>query len=75
MAVAFVMLNTEPNQMENVLECIMKIKGVEEAYMLYGVYDIIAEVRAENIEALKLQILDIRKLQYVLSTLTLLVVS
>ncbi len=75
MAVAFVMLNTEPNQMESVLESIMKIKGVEEAYMLYGVYDIIAEVRAENIEALKLQILDIRKLQYVLSTLTLLVVS
>lgn len=75
MAVAFVMLNTEPNQMESVLESIMKINGVEEAYMLYGVYDIIAEVRAENIEALKLQILDIRKLQYVLSTLTLLVVS
>ena len=43
--------------------------------MLYGVYDIIAAVKAENIEELKATILKIRKKEFVLSTLTLLVVS
>lgn len=75
MSVAYVMINTVPDKMEAVLEDVKKVKGVEEAYMLYGVYDIIMEVKAENVEELKDTILKIRKLQHILSTLTLLVVS
>ncbi len=75
MSLAYVMLNTVPDKMETVLEEIMELEGVVEAYMLYGVYDIIAAVKAGNIEELKATILKIRKKEYVSSTLTLLVVS
>ena len=75
MSLAYVMMNTVPDKLETVLEDIMELEGVEEVYMLYGVYDIIAAVKAGNTEELKATILKIRKKEFVLSTLTLLVVS
>jgi DNA-binding Lrp family transcriptional regulator len=75
MTLAFVMLNTVPDQMESVLEKIKEIEGVEEAYMLYGVYDIVAVVKPETTEELKGIILRIRTVKHVLSTLTLTAVS
>jgi DNA-binding Lrp family transcriptional regulator len=75
MPLAFVMVNTIPDQMESVLEKIREIKCVEEVYMLYGVYDILAEVKTETTEELKEIILHIRKVKHALSTLTLMVVS
>jgi DNA-binding Lrp family transcriptional regulator len=75
MSSAYAMINTVPDKMETVLEKIEGIEGVQEAYMLYGVYDIIAEVKAGDIEDLKALVLNIRKLKYVTSTLTLLIVS
>jgi len=75
MSSAYAMINTMPDKMETVLEMIKGINGVQEAYMLYGVYDIIAEVKAGGIEDLKAMVLNIRKLKYVTSTLTLLIVS
>ena len=74
MLLAYVMMNTVPDKMETVLEEIRELKGVEEAYMLYGVYDIIAEVRVETIKELLGTILKIRILKHILSTLTLRVV-
>jgi DNA-binding Lrp family transcriptional regulator len=71
MSLAFVMVNTVPDKMESVLEKIIDVHGVEEAYMLYGVYDIVIKIKAENTEALKKVILDIRSLDHILSTLTL----
>ena len=75
MSLAYVMMNTAPDKMETVLEEVKEIDGVEDAYMLYGVYDIIAEVKAGTSEDLKTTILNIRKTEYVSSTLTLFVVS
>ena len=75
MTMAFVMLNTVPNQIEHVLEKIREIEFVEEAYMLYGVYDILAVVKAETTEELKGIILRVRTVNHVLNTLTLLAVS
>lgn len=75
MTLAFVMLNTVPDQMERVLEKIREIECVEAAYMLYGVYDILAEVKTETTEELKGIIMRIRTVKHVLSTLTLMVVS
>ena len=75
MSLAYVMLNTVPDKMEKVQLEIRELEGVEEAYMLYGVYDIIVTVKAGSIEKLKATILKIRKNEYVSSTLTLLVVS
>ena len=75
MTLAFLMINSVPDQSEWVHERIREIKGVEEAYRLYGVYDIVAVVKAETTEELKGIILRIRTVKGVLSTLTLMVVS
>jgi DNA-binding Lrp family transcriptional regulator len=75
MTLAFVVVNTIPNQMERVLEKIKEINGVEEAYMLYGVYDIVAVVKARTNEELKGIILRIRTVKHVVSTVSLMVVS
>ena len=71
MSVAYVMINTVPDKMEAVLENIREIQGVKDAYMVYGVYDIIAEVKAVTTEELKTTIQNIRILKHILSTLTL----
>jgi DNA-binding Lrp family transcriptional regulator len=60
--------------MESVLEEIKEIDGVEEAYMLYGIYDICANVKAELPQELKGVVTKIRSQKNVLSTLTLMVV-
>ena len=62
MVKAFLTINTVPDKIENVLEDIKKIDGVEEAHMLYGIYDIIAKVGAPNIKELRELILKIRKM-------------
>jgi DNA-binding Lrp family transcriptional regulator len=75
MSLVYVLLNTEPSQMENVLEQIKEIDGVEEAYMVYGIYDICAKVRTESPKDLKGIVQKIRSQSSVLSTLTLMVVQ
>ena len=69
------MMNTIPDKMEAVLEELKGINGIEDAFMLYGVYDIIAKVKVEETEELKITILTIRKLKNVTSTLTLRIVG
>ncbi len=71
MKLAFVLVNTVPDQMEWVLEKIGAIIGVEEAYMLYGVYDIIAIIKAETPKKIREIVLHIRNVNHILSTLTL----
>jgi DNA-binding Lrp family transcriptional regulator len=75
MSLVYVLLNTEPSQMENVLEQIEEINGVEEAYMVYGIYDICAKVRTESPKDLKAIVQKIRSQSNVLSTLTLMAVQ
>ena len=72
---AFVMINSAPDQSEWVLERIREVKGVEEAYRLYGVYDIVAVVKAETTEELRGIIFRIRKVKHVLSSLPLFAIS
>jgi DNA-binding Lrp family transcriptional regulator len=75
MSLVYVLMNTEPSQMENVLEEIKEIKGVKEAYMVYGTYDICAKVGAEKPQELKKIVQKIRSKDNVLNTLTLMVVQ
>ena len=53
MALVYVLMNTEPSQMESVVEEVREIKGVVEAYMVYGTFDICAKVSAELPQDLK----------------------
>ena len=75
MSSVYVLLNTKPGQMESVLEEIKEIDGVEEAYMVYGLYDICAKVKTEIPQELKGIIQKIRSQDNVSSTLTLMVVQ
>ncbi|UCC58142.1 MAG: Lrp/AsnC ligand binding domain-containing protein [Candidatus Bathyarchaeum sp.] len=74
MSLVYVLLNTEPGHMGSVLEEIKKIDGVEEAYMVYGIYDICVKVKTEIPQKLKGVVQRIRSQENVSYTLTLMVV-
>ena len=75
MSLAFVLINTIPDEMEEVLKRIKEIESVEEAYMLYGVYDIVAEVKSRTSDDIRRTVLLIRAVKGVTSTLTLMIVE
>ena len=69
---AYVLMNTELAKEEEVVKELMKIEGVREAYALYGIYDVIAEVEAETMEKIREIVLTrIRRLESVRTTITL----
>ena len=75
MPTAFVFITTEPASMPEVLKEVKAIDGVEEAEMVYGVYDIVAKVKVETMYKLKNIIAyQIRRINKVLTTQTLLVI-
>ena len=53
MPTAYVLLNTEIGAQTQVLRALKKIEGVAEVHSLWGVYDIIANIEAENMEKLR----------------------
>jgi DNA-binding Lrp family transcriptional regulator len=66
------LINVESGTEEKVIKELRAIESVEESYLSYGVYDIVARVKAENMENLKdLVTHKIRNLIGVRSTLTL----
>ena len=75
MSIIFVLLKTEPSQMEKVQENIKEIKGVEEAHMVFGTYDICAKVTGETMKNLKDRVQKIRSQEDVKETLSLIVVK
>ena len=75
MATAFVLINAEISSESEVLKDLTAIPEVQEAHMVYGVYDIIARVETETMQDLKDTISwKIRRLDKVSSTLTMIVV-
>ena len=76
MPTAFVLINSELGAEEDVLAELKRMKSVKEAYMVYGVYDIVAKVESESMDKLKESISrNIRRLDKVGSTLTMIVVE
>lgn len=75
MPTAFILINSEIGSENEVLRSIKKINNVKEAYVVYGVYDVIAKVEAETMEKLKDIITwNIRRLEKIRSTLTMIVI-
>jgi len=73
---AFVLINTEIGAESEVLEQLKDVEGVEEAYAVYGVYDVVARVKAETMDKLKeIVTWNIRRLDKVRSTLTMIVIE
>jgi DNA-binding Lrp family transcriptional regulator len=73
---AYVLINVESGFEDDVLRELKTTEGVDEAYFSYGVYDIIAKVKAETMEHLKDMVSKrVRTLPKVRSTLTLILME
>jgi DNA-binding Lrp family transcriptional regulator len=76
MPLAFVLINTELGATEDVLNRLHRIPNVKDAYMVYGVYDIIARIEAESMAQLQSTIsTQIRVIDNIRSTLTTIVME
>lgn len=76
MPAAFVLINAEIGSEEEVLKELKKVEGVDEAYIVYGVYDIIVKIKADTMDKLKDVVTwNVRRLNKVRSTLTMIVVE
>ncbi len=76
MATALVLINTEVGCEEDVFEELGRAEGVVEAYIVYGVYDVVAKIEAPDMEALKdIVSKKIRRIPKIRSTITLIVVE
>ena len=76
MPTAFVLIDTEAGSEANVLKELRRVEGVEEAFAVSGVYDIVVRVKADTVDQLKEIIkMRIHKLYNVRLTLTMFVVE
>jgi DNA-binding Lrp family transcriptional regulator len=76
MPMAYVLITTETGAVDEVLASLKKMDSVKETYMVYGVYDIIATVKADTMDKLKeIVTWNLRSLEKVRSTLTMIVVE
>jgi DNA-binding Lrp family transcriptional regulator len=71
---AFVLMQTDKGSEVNVLKALRNVEGVDEAYLVYRVHDIIGKVKADTMDELK-EIITyrIRRLDKVTSTLVMIV--
>ncbi len=70
---AIVLINCDLGSENSVIDELGHLNGVKEVHEVYGIYDIIAKVELEKPETLEHTIIDqIRKLEHITSTLTLL---
>ncbi|RLE61403.1 MAG: Lrp/AsnC family transcriptional regulator [Thermoprotei archaeon] len=71
---AFVLIGTEVGAEKEVLEELKRIESVKEAYIVYGIYDLLAKVIVKDTEELKNIVSNkIRQIERVRSTLTMIV--
>jgi DNA-binding Lrp family transcriptional regulator len=76
MPMAYVLINTEPKHMENVVESLEELDTVVEVFPVYGVYDVVAKIKAETMEKLKeIVTWKVRNLDEVRSTITMLILE
>ncbi len=72
MAIGFVLINTAPAHEHEVYNKLSKVPEIVELYPLFGEYDLIAKIEAENFEKLgELVINKIRSIKGVIDTKTL----
>jgi len=73
---AFVLLNVEGGSEDSVLKQVKNIGAVKEAYVSYGVYDLLIKIKTNTMEELKETVTHkIRSISQVRSTLTLMTVE
>jgi DNA-binding Lrp family transcriptional regulator len=76
MEVVYVLLKTDPGCLEDIIKRVKQLKGVKEVSPVTGAYDIIIQVNGEYItDALGVVVKEIRKIEGVVSTETLISVN
>jgi DNA-binding Lrp family transcriptional regulator len=76
MPMAYVLLTVESHATKNVLNALKEMDFVKETYRIYGVYDIMAVIKAETMDKLReIVTWNLRSLDSVRSTLTMIVVE
>ena len=74
MPIAYVLVNSDPEVEEELIEDLMKIKGVKEVHSVYGIYDFIVKVESDSLEELKTIITwKVRRLRKVKASATMMV--
>jgi DNA-binding Lrp family transcriptional regulator len=74
MPIAIVLINSEIGKEMDILNELCKMPEVEKAFLVYGVYDVVARVRSDTMEQLESSVTNkVRKLKGIRSTLTLIV--
>ncbi len=76
MAVAFILINTEVAAEEEVMEELQKIPEVEIVHLVYGIYDLIVKIVANDPDTLKKSVSDkLRTIKKIRSTMTMIAVD
>jgi len=71
----FILLNCDLGAEEYIVDELKQMEDVNNAYLTFGAYDVVAEVQTENQDEFEKVIASIRKLSRVVSTMTLNVIQ
>jgi DNA-binding Lrp family transcriptional regulator len=71
----FILLNCDLGAEEYIVDELKQMQDVNNAYLTFGAYDVVAEVQTENQDEFERVIASIRKLSRVVSTMTLNVIK
>ena len=69
--VAYVLVVTDVGKEHEVVEELLKIKGVNLAQTVYGEFDAICKLECDDLKTLDLSITKVRKIQNIIRTMTL----
>jgi DNA-binding Lrp family transcriptional regulator len=76
MSIAFLLINTDLGEGEELENSLKDIPEVREVFSVYGVYDLVVKLEAKTMQQLKDTITTkIRRLNHVRSTLTMIVIE
>jgi uncharacterized protein with GYD domain len=67
----FILLNCDLGSEEYILEELKQMQDINNAYLTFGAYDVIAEIQTEGQDEFEKMIAAVRKLSRVVSTMTL----
>ena len=71
----FILLNCDLGSEEYILEELKQMQDINNAYLTFGAYDVIAEIQTEERDGFEKVIAAVRKLSRVVSTMTLNVID
>ena len=72
---AFVVINVKIGSEGEAFKKLKNMVGIKEVHVVYGAFDIVAHIEANSLEELKEQVANIRNMDSVRSTLTMIVAN